>query len=91
MNREKWLAIESPLVLAVKLAEESGEVSKALLDAIEKVPEDGEHHKHDTNVRQLVNEVLVELGHVEFIGNCLRTLIEQIGNDEDWQELLNGA
>lgn len=66
MNKEKWKNCKSMSRLAVKLAEETGEVAAAHLDVLEV---NTEIHR-----RRAITHLRTELEHVQFIALCMENL-----------------
>lgn len=74
MNKKKWLACKSAAKLTIKLAEETGEVAKAHLDVLEATNAQSREHRK--------GRLIVELGHVKFIAECLEQLVKAEDTDE---------
>ena len=67
MNKARWMECKSAARLTIKLAEEVGEVAKAHLDVLDATSAQSRDHRK----RQLVTEI----GHVQFISQCLLDLV----------------
>lgn len=67
MNKNRWRNCRSASRLVAKLAEETGEVASAYLDVLD-CTNDGSRLAAKRNL-------LNELSHVRFIGNCLENLV----------------
>lgn len=68
------MACKSAAKLTIKLTEEVGEVAKAHLDVLEATGAQSREHRK----RRLV----IELGHVQFIAECLSHLVDTEDADE---------